>query len=77
MPDKATWKMLFAVACLGGIGFTMSIFIDTLSFSELQPEMTQQLRDMGKMAVLMGSICSALLGCILISIFQSNKKSLS
>jgi NhaA family Na+:H+ antiporter len=73
MPDKATWKMLFAVACLGGIGFTMSIFIDTLSFGELQPEMTQQLRNMGKMAVLMGSLCSALLGCILIYLFTSIK----
>ena len=73
MPDKATWKMLFAVACLGGIGFTMSIFIDTLSFGELQPEMTQQLCNMGKMAVLMGSLCSALLGCILIYLFSSIK----
>lgn len=25
MPEGAGWKMLFAVACLGGIGFTMSI----------------------------------------------------
>lgn len=73
MPDKATWKMLFAVACLGGIGFTMSIFIDTLSFGEMQPEMTKQLCDMGKMAVLMGSICSAILGCMLIYLFTSIK----
>ncbi|MBE6342975.1 MAG: Na+/H+ antiporter NhaA, partial [Lentimicrobiaceae bacterium] len=27
MPANASWKMLFAVACLGGIGFTMSIFV--------------------------------------------------
>lgn len=25
MPSRATWRMLIAVACLGGIGFTMSI----------------------------------------------------
>lgn len=71
MPDKATWKMLFAVACLGGIGFTMSIFIDTLSFSELQPEQTVQLRNLGKMAVLMGSLCSALLGSALIYVLST------
>lgn len=70
MPANSTWKMLFAVACLGGIGFTMSIFVDTLSFSELDENTTQQLRDMGKIAVLMGSLCSALLGCLLISIFH-------
>ena len=68
MPANSTWRMLFAVACLGGIGFTMSIFVDTLSFSELDENTTQQLRDMGKIAVLMGSLCSAILGCLLISI---------
>ena len=62
MPANASWKMLFAVACLGGIGFTMSIFVDTLSFGELLPEVTVRLRDMGKVAVLMGSVCAGLLG---------------
>ncbi len=28
------WPMFLAVACLGGIGFTMSIFVDTLSFGD-------------------------------------------
>ena len=70
MPAKATWPMLFAVACLGGIGFTMSIFVDTLSFggAGIDPEITQHLRDAGKIAVLMGSLCAGLLGTILISI---------
>lgn len=70
MPNKASLKMLFAVACLGGIGFTMSIFIDTLSFSEIDHELTLQLRNMGKMAVLMGSLCSGILGSALIYIFS-------
>lgn len=68
MPAKASWKMLFAVACLGGIGFTMSIFVDTLSFGEQAPEITAMLRDMGKVAVLMGSFFAAVLGCILINL---------
>ena len=68
MPDKATWPMLFAVACLGGIGFTMSIFVDTLSFGDQVPELTARLRDMGKIAVLMGSLCAGILGSILITI---------
>ena len=68
MPSGASWKMLFAVACLGGIGFTMSIFVDTLSFGDQLPEVTARLRDMGKVAVLMGSLCAGLLGSLLITI---------
>lgn len=68
MPSKASWKMLIAVACLGGIGFTMSIFVDTLSFGDQAPEITARLRDMGKVAVLMGSLCAGVVGSILINI---------
>ncbi|MBO4742842.1 MAG: Na+/H+ antiporter NhaA [Bacteroidales bacterium] len=68
MPHGANWKMFFAVACLGGIGFTMSIFVDTLSFGDLLPETTEHLRDAGKIAVLMGSICAGILGSVLITI---------
>ena len=53
---------------LGGIGFTMSIFVDTLSFSGQAPEVMAHLRDMGKVAVLMGSLCAGILGSILINI---------
>ena len=70
MPAKASWKMLIAVACLGGIGFTMSIFVDTLSFGDQAPETMARLRDMGKVAVLMGSLCAGLLGSLLISIIH-------
>ncbi|MBQ9463173.1 MAG: Na+/H+ antiporter NhaA [Bacteroidales bacterium] len=68
MPENANWKMFFAVACLGGIGFTMSIFVDTLSFGNQLPEVTRHLRDAGKIAVLLGSVCSGILGSVLISI---------
>ena len=69
MPARSTWPMLFAVACLGGIGFTMSIFVDTLSFAgpDIPAEVTAHLRDAGKIAVLMGSLCAGILGSILIT----------
>ena len=66
MPEHAGWPMFFAVACLGGIGFTMSIFVDTLSFGNLLPNVTEHLRNAGKIAVLMGSLCAGLLGSMLI-----------
>ena len=79
MPSKSSWPMLIAVACLGGIGFTMSIFVDTLSFAGagVTPEVTQHLRDAGKIAVLMGSLFAGILGTIVISLvaeFGKRKK---
>ncbi len=74
MPAKASWKMLIAVACLGGIGFTMSIFVDTLSFGDQAPEVMSKLRDMGKVAVLLGSLCAGLLGSLLITIIHKLEK---
>ena len=70
MPAKSSWPMLIAVACLGGIGFTMSIFVDTLSFGDQTPEVMARLRDMGKVAVLMGSLCAGILGSVLINIIH-------
>jgi NhaA family Na+:H+ antiporter len=70
MPAKSTWAMLFAVACLGGIGFTMSIFVDTLSFAGpgIPAEVTAHLRDAGKIAVLLGSLCAGIFGSLLITL---------
>ena len=74
MPDKATWSMLLSVACLGGIGFTMSIFVDTLSFGDQEPALMTQLRDMGKVAVLMGSLCAGILGSVLINLAHKRQR---
>ena len=74
MPAGADWKKLLAVACLGGIGFTMSIFVDTLSFGGQTEEITEMLRDMGKVAVLMGSLCSGILGSVLIILLSRRQK---
>ena len=60
--------MLIAVACLGGIGFTMSIFVDTLSFGDQLPEVTARLRDMGKVAVLLGSLSAGVFGSLVINL---------
>lgn len=62
MPSGATWMMLFAVATLGGIGFTMSIFVDTLAFGGVSVDFVDQ----GKIAILIGSLAAALIGIVLI-----------
>ena len=62
-PQGASWKMLMAVACLGGIGFTMSIFVDNLAFDKATH---QDFIDMGKIAILMASLVAAIIGSIII-----------
>lgn len=74
MPNGASWKMLFAVACLGGIGFTMSIFVDTLSFGDQLPEVMSHLRNLGKIAILAASLSAGILGSVLISLFAKKEK---
>ena len=68
MPEGATWRLLLAVACLGGIGFTMSLFVDALAYTE------PDLIDRGKIAILMGSTAAAVLGSLLILIFSKKRK---
>lgn len=75
MPAKANWPMFFAVACLGGIGFTMSIFVDTLSFGNVTDQaIMASMRDAGKIAVLMGSIGAAVLGSVLVNIVHGLRR---
>lgn len=69
MPQGATWRMLLAVACLGGIGFTMSLFVDSLAYTDAG------LIDRGKIAILMGSTAAAVAGSLLILILSKKTPS--
>ncbi len=56
MPAGGSWRKLYGVSILGGIGFTMSLFIGTLAFPDAGHE--SQVR----LGVLVGSLLSALVG---------------
>ena len=56
LPEGATWRDVFGVACLAGIGFTMSLFIGSLAFSSA--ELVSQVR----IGVIFGSLISIVLG---------------
>jgi NhaA family Na+:H+ antiporter len=64
-PEGVTWPMLGGAAFLGGIGFTMALFIASLGLAGEQLVAA-------KIGVIMGSFCSALLGMIILS--ASSKK---
>ena len=56
LPGNATKSQLAATGMLGGIGFTMSIFIASLAFTD------SAMLDLAKISILSASILSGLLG---------------
>jgi Na+:H+ antiporter, NhaA family len=55
-PDGVTWSQIYGGACLAGIGFTMSMFVDQLAFSA--PENV----DRAKVGILCASVVAAAWG---------------
>jgi NhaA family Na+:H+ antiporter len=60
-PTGATWRQLYGVAILTGIGFTMSLFVDTLAYND-----TDLYRYADKLAILLGSFLSGVVGYLLL-----------
>lgn len=65
MPDKSNWKMMASIAMLGGIGFTVSLFIANLSFGSMGAEGTDLLNH-SKLGIVIGSLLSGIIGFILL-----------
>lgn len=60
LPAGVTWQALHGCAWLGGIGFTMSLFIATLAFDGTT------LLDSAKVGILAGSLIAGIVGSILL-----------
>jgi len=60
IPAGATWLQVYGVACLAGIGFTMSLFIGSLSYTD------DLLMNEVRLGVLLGSALSGIVGFLVL-----------
>jgi len=67
MPEKSTWLQLYGVAVLTGIGFTMSLFVNSLAFTD--GNLYQQA---DKLAVLFASCAAGIFGYMILRIARHN-----
>ena len=63
LPEGVDWKAVLGVGLLGGIGFTMSLFIAALAFGQ-----APDLLDQAKLGVLAASATAALVGLAALAI---------
>jgi Na+:H+ antiporter, NhaA family len=61
LPDGVGWRHIYGAAWLGGIGFTMSLFIATLAYGDSAAEL-----DLAKVAILGASVIAGVGGFVLL-----------
>ena len=62
LPEGINWRILYGVAILAGIGFTMSLFIGSLAFEEIQGSMFDE-----RLGIIAGSLLSGIVGYLWLS----------
>ncbi len=67
LPEGVNWQHVYGVACLTGVGFTMSLFIGSLAFSSAETMNTVRL------GVICGSVLSGLMGFAVLRASASRK----
>lgn len=61
MPRRMNTKNLLGISLLGGVGFTVSLFIANLSYADV-PELGAQLLNEAKLGIITGSTFAGILG---------------
>ena len=67
LPNGVNWKMIYGVSILGGIGFTMSMFINSLAFKNIH------YINSAKEGIIIATILSSIYGIIILKL-SSRKK---
>jgi len=68
LPDRTTWPMVLGLGAVGGIGFTVSLFIAGLSFPGAEL-MTEE----AKIAILLASLCAAVVGVVVLLVATAGR----
>jgi len=68
LPKKTNWFHVAGLGLLGGIGFTMSIFIALLSFQDKQHQ------DEAKFAILLASVLAGICGFLVLSLYNKKQR---
>ena len=68
MPRCSTWMQIYGVSVLTGIGFTMSLFINSLAFEE-----SDVFYHTDKLGILIGSLLSGVIGYMILSFTKSKR----
>lgn len=63
LPNAANWKSIAGICMLGGVGFTVSLFIANLSFAKNYPELLSQ----AKVGILIGTLVSGITGYLILN----------
>ena len=71
LPQGMDWKNVAGVSLLGGIGFTVSLFIANLSFGLSDETLLNQ----AKLGVLIGTVLAGILGYIVLHFVLPREKS--
>lgn len=78
LPDGVKWKHIFGMGIIAGMGFTVALFITELAFrtNDLSiREVAMQYTSEAKLAVLLASVCAAIIGYIFLYAISAKKKS--
>ena len=70
LPSGVSWTILYGIAVLCGIGFTMSLFIGSLAFEET--EVSMKFND--RLGIIVGSLLSGVLGYLILNFSLRAKK---
>ena len=68
LPEGATWRSLYGVGVLAGIGFTMSLFVANLAFDD------PQLLEAAKVGVLTASLLAGVVGSAVVALTGPRKR---
>lgn len=73
IPQHCNWKMMASISVLGGIGFTVSLFIANLSFASMGAH-GAELLNQSKLGIVVGSLAAGIIGFMLLHCTLPSKK---